>query len=326
MRSRSIREVLHEADTDARRGSSFSARAWPTGFRPLDDYLGGGLRSGELTLVGGPQGQGKTTFALQIARNVAAAGDRVVYISYEHPDTDVFTRLVGMEAGLAVEYDAMTLDQLRTALNVEQASTGGLSERLGWYGGGAEAIAAVESYGDRLEVVSADGGAIDVDGLRAAVGGGAPALLIIDYLQKVAADGATETDRVTVVVEALKDLALSLELPVLAIVAADNAGISGGRVRLHHLRGSSALAYEADVALMLNDKYASVARHHLAYSTTNVEVFQQYVVCSIEKNRGGKDSIDMEFRKRFEHGFFETDGRLVVEQLIDDRLVTPGSP
>jgi len=58
-----------------------------------------------------------------------------------------------------------------------------------------------------------------------------------------------------VVVERLKDLTLSLRVPILAIVAADKASlVSGKRMRVHDLRGSSALAYEADVVLILNDK------------------------------------------------------------------------
>ena len=55
-------------------------------------------------------------------------------------------------------------------------------------------------------------------------------------------------------------------MPVLAIVAADKAGLeSGKRMRVNHLRGSSSLAYEADTVLLLNNKFDVVARHHLVY-------------------------------------------------------------
>ena len=51
------------------------------GFSPLDDLLNGGLRPGELMIVGGAAGVGKTIFGLQLARNVAlrqaAAASRV---------------------------------------------------------------------------------------------------------------------------------------------------------------------------------------------------------------------------------------------------------
>ena len=98
---------------------------------------------------------------------------------------------------------------------------------------------------------------------------------------------------------------------MLAIVAADREGLAAGRrLRVHHLRGSSALAYEADIVLMINDKYDVVARHHLVYDVGNAERFRNFAVMSIEKNRSGLDRIDLEFRKRFEQGRFETEGRV----------------
>ena len=57
-------EVLQQADKALKAGKSAAPRVWPTGFDPLDAYLGGGLRAGELALLGGPQGLGKTTWAL----------------------------------------------------------------------------------------------------------------------------------------------------------------------------------------------------------------------------------------------------------------------
>jgi replicative DNA helicase len=89
---------------------------------------------------------------------------------------------------------------------------------------------------------------------------------------------------------------------------------------VHHLRGSSALAYEADVVLLLNDKYDVVARHHLVYDVGNAERFRDWAVLTIEKNRTGLDRIDLEFRKRFDQGRFEALGQSVTEQLIDERV------
>ena len=73
------------------------------------------------------------------------------------------------------------------------------------------------------------------------------------------------------------------------------------------MRGSSALAYEADTVLLLNNKYDVVARHHLVYSMGNVEKFQNWAVLTVEKNRNGRAGMDMEFRKRFDQCRFETD-------------------
>ncbi|WP_288887699.1 DNA repair protein RadA [uncultured Eubacterium sp.] len=54
-----------------------------TGFDELDRVLGGGIVVGSLTLVGGDPGIGKSTLLLQVCRNLANAGLRVLYISGE---------------------------------------------------------------------------------------------------------------------------------------------------------------------------------------------------------------------------------------------------
>jgi replicative DNA helicase len=106
-----------------------------------------------------------------------------------------------------------------------------------------------------------------------------------------------------------------------AIVAAEKGSLQPGkRMRVHDLRGSSALAYEADVVLILNDKYDVVAKHHLVYHLGNAERFRHWVVMSIEKNRNGADHLELEFQKRFEQARFEPEGRVVEEQLIEERV------
>jgi replicative DNA helicase len=140
-------------------------------------------------------------------------------------------------------------------------------------------------------------------------------VVIVDYLQKVPAGEGEE------VAEQLKDLALEKGVAVLAVVAAEKTGLAPGhRLRVHEFRGSSALAYEPDVVLILNEKYDAVARHHLVYGVGAAERFREWVILSIEKNRSGSDRIDLEFRKQFAHARFDPEGQLVAEQLIDERV------
>ena len=54
-----------------------------TGIRELDRVLGGGIVTGSLSLVGGDPGIGKSTLLLQVCRNMANAGRKVLYISGE---------------------------------------------------------------------------------------------------------------------------------------------------------------------------------------------------------------------------------------------------
>ena len=54
-----------------------------TGFRELDRVLGGGGVAGSMILLGGDPGIGKSTILLQAARNMAASGINILYISGE---------------------------------------------------------------------------------------------------------------------------------------------------------------------------------------------------------------------------------------------------
>lgn len=325
-----LSNVLERADEKLRAGSRASARIWPTGLDILDDALSGGFRSGELVLLGGPQGIGKTTWALQVARNVAASGRPVAYFCFEHDPQNLLIRLVAMEAGEIAGFEAPSLARIRQSFEAEDDRSGSIIDRLEDTNGGVDALVAVRGYSDHLVVHRSTGSSTSLDVVRAAVSDvatvtGASPFVVIDYLQKVKPADPTqsEDERVTHVVEGLKDLALEADLPVLAIVAADKDGIaSGKRMRVADLRGSSSLAYEADTVLILNNKYDVVARHHLMYDMGATERYQHWVVVSIEKNRSGRDAVDLEFQKRFEQSRFEPKGKIVTEKLVDARVFT----
>ncbi len=65
-----------------------------TGIAELDRVLGGGIMKGSLTLVGGDPGIGKSTLLLQVCRQLANAGRRVLYISGEESLKQIKLRAV----------------------------------------------------------------------------------------------------------------------------------------------------------------------------------------------------------------------------------------
>ena len=135
-------------------------------------------------------------------------------------------------------------------------------------------------------------------------------LLIIDYMQKVPQfpEPSSESEKVTYVVNGLKDIALSEKVPTIAIVAADKEGLKAARLRNHHLRGSSAINYEADIILILNEKYQIVAKVNIEFNPYQAQRFRDWVVVSIEKNRSGADNVDTEFHKHFDFSCFDPTG------------------
>lgn len=72
----SVPSSLNEIETG-------DADRYGTGFGELDRVLGGGIVPGSLLLVGGDPGIGKSTLLLQVCKNLAAAGKKVLYISGE---------------------------------------------------------------------------------------------------------------------------------------------------------------------------------------------------------------------------------------------------
>jgi replicative DNA helicase len=327
-RLRSLGDLIAEADEKLREGQVAGARVWPTGFEALDVALSGGFRSGELVLLGGPQGLGKTAMTLQMLRNTVAANRSAVLFSYEHDAHGVLERLIAIEAGAIAGTDAVNLARIRQGFESRHSRTRSLHERFGDTVAGAEAVDALLGYGDRMHIHTSSGLHTTLEQIQDAVRSlierdGQPPLVLVDYLQKVPVPGmsAGGDERVAVVVERLKDMALELRVPVVAVVAADMSSlVAGRRMRVGDLRGSSALAYEADVVLILNEKYNIVAKHHLVYHLGNADRFRHWVVMSIEKNRSGADHLELEFQKRFEQGRFEPEGRVVEEQLIEERV------
>jgi replicative DNA helicase len=318
--------VLEAADHRVMAGSHPQARVWPTGFDLLDQTLSGGLRSGELVLLGGPQGLGKTTWVLQVARNTARSGRCALVFSFEHDLDTLLIRLVSLEAGQLGGIVAPNIARIRQSFEAMDGRTGSLADRLKDTEGGVEALEVVQEYSERLLLHRSTGTSTSIEVITAAIdqvkeSTGQSPLVVVDYLQKVSAPQLEEYERITAVTEGLKDLALDHEVPILAVVASDKEGLaSGKRMRVSNMRGSSALAYEADTVLLLNNKYDVVARHHLVYSMGNVEKFQNWAVLTVEKNRNGRSAVDLEFQKRFDQSRFETSGRQVVEQLVDERV------
>lgn len=323
-RTSSLGDVLSVADRTIATGDGNANAPLPSGFRILDEMTGGGLRPGELVLLGGPPGVGKTVMALQWARHLALSGHRALYVCYEHDELALLSRLVALEAGLA-GVDPGVATAASRAVTAPPADTENLDDALTAAGAWA-VVPALRRYADNLVLVRASGAHTTIEELDEVVQrerrDGQHLTLVVDYLQKVPLqpEPATEAEKVTRTVEALKDLALTERVGVVALSAVDAAGMRTNRLRMHHLRGSSAIAFEADVVLMLNEKVKAVSKVHLAYDSVRARTFRDWTVVSVEKNRGGPNLVDLEFRQHFEQFRYDTEGGIVAETLVSEHL------
>ena len=188
-------------------------------------------------------------------------------------------------------------------------------------------LARIDRYADRLTFVKASGSQTSMEQIRLLarrlMAAGRRTLLVVDYLQKIPVEMGTavpESEVTTYLAQGLKELAMSGGLRILAVAAADRAGLQSRRMRLHDMRGSSAIQYEADIGAVLNNKYQIVSREQIVYNPVQAQAMRNKVVMSIEKNRSGRNSVDLEFQLDAAHFYLDTRGDYVRDRLIDDRV------
>lgn len=337
---RTLTQVLNEANEAVVRGDLSTFVPIPTGFDPLDAGIGGGLQRGELVLLGGPQGIGKTVTALQVARNIIHSEKMYAFfLSYEHTEAHLMHRLICLESvnppemntdrGIRLKDLQDVVITKRAKKAMDKAVTGSLRGILRESDKTSAALARMAAYSDRLVMLKASPAVTTLSTIRdmtsrlvQATSGNV--VVFIDYLQKVAIypeKAVDENDKVTIVVEALKDIALSLNVPVFAIVAADREGLKAKRLHLFHLRGSSALDYECDIALIMNNKFNILSKDHMAFNPYQARQYREWVIFTVEKNRAGRAMVDMEFQLHAPFFCFNPKGQVVQQQLIDEKII-----
>ncbi len=209
----------------------------PTGFYDLDNLLTG-LHGGELILVGARPSMGKTSFAINIATHAALKKKKVAVFSLEMPREQIALRMlcgdarVNMQAvrqGTLRDEDWMKLAKSLGPLSASDVyidDTAGLSPTQ------------VRSRCRRLMM---DHG-LD--------------LIIIDYLQLMAADGRVENRQLEVseISRGLKAIALELKVPLIACAQLSRANTQRAvkKPMLSDLRDSGSIEQDADVCMFLH--------------------------------------------------------------------------
>lgn len=69
---------------------------YPIGFRAFDDVMTGGIGEGDLVVISGPSGQGKTTFAQTITWHLNKIGIPQLWFSYEVQITEIWQKFKAM--------------------------------------------------------------------------------------------------------------------------------------------------------------------------------------------------------------------------------------
>ncbi|HEX9745623.1 MAG TPA: DnaB-like helicase C-terminal domain-containing protein [bacterium] len=329
-RPQSVSEIMHNIHAETEKGLKSSFQTYETGFDVLDKTISG-AGAKELILIGGAQGVGKTIMAMQMARNIAhKKAAHCLYICYEHDTSYLFKRLIPLESinpvGVTPFDHGLTERDVIEGITLASDGKIGFSDLLRNSHRGKMVLQKLDEYKDYLHFYKGNSIKTTIQSIRSMVleakANYGNVVLFIDYLQKVPVfpEPTTEDDKITFITQGLKDLALSTEIPIFAVVAADREGLKAKRLHIFHLRGSSAIDYEADICLILNDKSKIISKQNVIYNPSKMKEFEQWVICTVEKNRTGQKMVEIEHKKHFKYFCFDPKGRLVQETLIDEKI------
>jgi replicative DNA helicase len=282
---------LHDPDTKDK------YRGIPTGFVDLDRLLSG-LQPSDLVILAARPSMGKTSFALNMAQNIAKKGYSVGIISLEMSKEQLVERMFcsllqvdswKLRTGRLTEDDFMRIGNVMDEL---------YSMR----------IFIDDSVGNSIPELRAKARRLQMEhGLN---------FLIIDYLQLMSGTRASfaQTNRVQEISEisrALKGLARELRIPVLALSQLSRAvELRPSKIpQLSDLRESGAIEQDADVVMMMyrEDYYEEDSdrpgvtdifiRKHRNGPTGRIELSfkkEQMRFVSVEKGRRAEDYIAVE--------------------------------
>ena len=273
-----ISDVLQSSYDEMARnaGNKGGITGIPTGFEELNKRTGG-FHGGELIIIAGRPGMGKSAFAVNIAEYVSInLGKTVAIFNLEMPREQIVNRILCSQALVSngrIRTGTMEPDDWEKICNV------------------ADTIAKAPIYID-------DSASITVSQIRAKCRRLKQTknldMIVIDYLQLMQGSGRSESrqQEISEISRSLKVLAKELDIPVIALsqLKRESEGQKGKKPILSDLRESGAIEQDADMVMFLFRNYY--------YSKNPKE--KDLAECIIAKNRSGDvDTFPLGFKGEY---------------------------
>ncbi|MHC1716974.1 MAG: replicative DNA helicase [Candidatus Dojkabacteria bacterium] len=233
-----IKDLLKDAYERAERADNDEAYLGiSTGFKDLDDLLGGFQKSDLIVLASRPS-VGKTSLALDMMRHASLAqGKTVAFFSLEMSQTQIMDRLLGMQSGIPFW-------EIRTG-RLSDKKFIKLGETFGELGDAN--IYIDDQAGQHINALRTKARRLDLEkGLD---------IIFVDYLQLMHGNNKeSRTLEVGEISQGLKNIAKELDVPVVALSQLSRAieQRQSRRPQLSDLRESGSIEQDADVVMFID--------------------------------------------------------------------------
>jgi len=237
---REARDILETVHEELRNAGTEAQNIVKTGFNGIDRKIRG-FKPGDLVVIAGRPGMGKTTWALNIASNNIFNGKNVLIFSLEMTNEQLIKKIISSESGIST--DKMMSGELTKAdWDNFQRSKEKLAEcDLYIYDKSPITIETLVNKTKAIQAVK------DID------------LIVVDYLQllmtssKAPSTSDNRTASMTYISNLLKGLAKEIGCPVISLSQL-NRGVESRpdkRPLLSDLRDSGSIEQDADMVIML---------------------------------------------------------------------------
>jgi replicative DNA helicase len=237
---RTLSELIESVGLDNFVNGGGTGPGIPTPWAGLNSMLtGGGFRPGQLIVIGGRPGIGKSAASAAIA--LMAAPHRPAIFNLEMSDGEVWHRIIASDCGLPLR--AISEGRLDRAQR-------------------AQVLESIERLGDSILIDDSTGAKISTCVSAIKRRKGPPiGMVVLDYLQLFSGEKKTENraTEVAMITRAAKIAAKQLKVPFVVLAQLNRRPAEDDKEpQLHHLRESGAVEQDADMVLFLHAKQREI--------------------------------------------------------------------
>lgn len=259
-----------------------------TGFNKLDNLLNGGLPNGLITLGAIPS-LGKTTFALQVADNMASMENtKVLFFSLEMTRFDIISKSLSRLSYLTDELENYTFDDLLSNNDDVDFTT-----LLSKYEPIANNLYTIDYIYDIQDIEAFIRQFNDLHKNENII-------VIIDYLQYIlCGNNGNDKQVIDTITKRLKELAKDLNICIIEISSLNRTNYSGS-ITMESFKESGSIEYTSDILMGL--EYVNNGANEREYEAKRNP---RKITLSVIKNRyGALGKINFDFYTTY-HTFIE---------------------